>query len=582
MTSLSTNIAAMTALGTLKGITAQLATAGTRLATGQRIAAASDGAAYWSIATAVRTDNASLRAVGDTLGLGAAAFDVAYAGLDSVLSDLRSLRATLQTALAPGVDRAKVQTEVAAIQNRMRATADTSVSAGRNWLSVDSASATYRPREDIVAGFSRSASGAVTFSTFPVEVEALKLYDASSTVIRTAPMPASLSGDIPLAMTSAFGRNGRADFTTAIEVGFRLSTGNGSDVIRLNAANLASRVGDVSAVSPAELTDAINAEIARSPMLSGNVTASLMTDGRLSFATTATGASASLTLHHLVPSPGYTAADLAVVSVARRQLFSPAAFAPDLYRNVDLSGSNTMSITLGDGTASVTYTFDASSQPPPADLTSVTFNEMSAMFLHERRRVNADFWMNIGGGASGNVFVATGRAAGPSAIVTVSGPDVAAFGFTPGQSAVGSEYVQYGMPRAASGRDGSQTASSRGLLDTPGASGHAVATLDVSGLSGASGDAVLQAVIRDVETVIVRATDAGARLGAGRILVEGQRMFLDGLVKTNERTIGTLVDADIEVEASRLKALQAQRDLAAQALNIANAGPQAILTLFRS
>lgn len=582
MTSLSTNTAALTALGTLKGITAQLATTGNHLATGQRIAAASDGAAYWSIATAIRTDNASLRAVGDTLGLGAAAFDVAYAGLDRVLSDLRSLRATLQTALAPGVDRAEIQTEVVAIQNRMRATADASVSAGRNWLSVDSASATYRSREDIVAGLSRSASGAVTFSTFAVDVEALKLYDASPTVIRIAPRPASLASDIPVAMTSAFGGNGRADFTTAMEVGFRLSTATGSDVIRLNAANLASRVGDLSAVTPAELTDAINAEIARSPTLSGHVTASLATDGRLSFATAATGASASLTLLHLVPSPGYTAADLAIVSVARRQSFSPLAFAPALYRNVDLSGSNTKSITLGDGTASVTYIFDASSQPPPADPTSVTFDEMSAMFLQERRRVNADFWMNIGGGAGGHVFVATGRAEGPSAVVTVSGPDVADFGFTPGQSAVGSEYVQYGMPRVASGRDGIQTASTRGLLDTPGASGHAVATLDVSGLSGTSGDVTLQAVIQDVETVIARATDTGARLGAGKRLVEGQKMFLDALVKTNERTVGTLVDADIEVEASRLKALQAQRDLAAQALNIANAAPQAILTLFQS
>ncbi|MBB2961890.1 hypothetical protein [Methylobacterium sp. R2-1] len=108
------------------------------------------------------------------------------------------------------------------------------------------------------------------------------------------------------------------------------------------------------------------------------------------------------------------------------------AFATDLYRNVDLSGSNTKSIRLGDGSASVTYTFDASSQPPPADLTSVTFDEMSSKFRHERRRVDADFWMNIGGGMGGNVFVATGRAAGPSAVVTVSGPDVAAFGFTLG------------------------------------------------------------------------------------------------------------------------------------------------------
>ncbi|MBB2961892.1 hypothetical protein [Methylobacterium sp. R2-1] len=119
MTSLSTNTAALTALGTLRGIKAQLATTGRRLAMGQRISAASDGAAYWSIATAVRADNASLRAAGDTLGLGAAAFDVAYAGLDSVLSDLRALRATLQNAFAPGIGRAKILTEVAAIQNRM-------------------------------------------------------------------------------------------------------------------------------------------------------------------------------------------------------------------------------------------------------------------------------------------------------------------------------------------------------------------------------------------------------------------------------------------------------------------------------
>ncbi|MBB2961889.1 flagellin [Methylobacterium sp. R2-1] len=137
------------------------------------------------------------------------------------------------------------------------------------------------------------------------------------------------------------------------------------------------------------------------------------------------------------------------------------------------------------------------------------------------------------------------------------------------------------MPRAASGRDGTQAASSRGLLDTPGASGYAVAKLDVSGLSGASGDVTLQAVIRDVEAVIGRATDSGARLGAGRILVEGQRMFLNALVKTNERAIGALVDADIEAESSTLRALQAQRDLATHALNIANAAPQAILILFR-
>ncbi len=581
MTSLSTNNAALTALGTLKGITEQLATTGHRLATGQRISAASDGAAYWSIATSIRTDNASLRAVGDTLGLGAAAFDTAYAGLDSVLSDLRSLRATLQTALEPGIDRAKVQTEIAAIQARMRATADTSVSAGRNWLSVDSGSDTYRSSEDIVAGFSRAPSGTVAFSIFPVDVEALKLYDATPRIERTEPTPASLSGDRPLAMTNAFGANGRADFTTAIEVGLVVSTESGSDVIQLNATNLASQVRDVSAVTPAELTDAINAEIAQSSSLAGNVTASLTMDGRLSFATTAAGGGSSLTIHQLSPSAGYATADLAIVAIDQRILTPAAAFATDLYRNVDLSGTNTKSITLGDGNASVTYRFDANSQPTPADLSSVTFEEMQYMFAHELRRMDPDFWMNLGGSSKGNVFVAVSRAEGPSAVVTVSGPDVADFGFTQGQSAVGDEYVRYGMPRVAYGRDGTQSVPTRGLLDTVGTSGHAVATLDVSGLSGTLGDATLRAVIQDVETVIARSIAAGARLGAGKVLVEGQRMFLDALVKANERAVGALVDADIETETSRLKALQTQRDLAVQGLSIANAAPQALLTLFR-
>ncbi|SFL99444.1 flagellin N-terminal helical region, partial [Methylorubrum salsuginis] len=138
MTSLLTNTSAMTALTTLKGINSQLDATSNRVSTGQRVSAASDNAAYWSIATTVRTDNASLSAVKDSLGLGSSAVDTAYNGLNSVLSDLQNMRAKLQTALQPGVDRAKVQTEIKAIQDKMRSTADSSTSSGQNWLSVDS------------------------------------------------------------------------------------------------------------------------------------------------------------------------------------------------------------------------------------------------------------------------------------------------------------------------------------------------------------------------------------------------------------------------------------------------------------
>ena len=104
MTSLLTNNAAMTALTTLKSINTQLDMTSNRVSTGQRVSSAADNAAYWSIATTVRTDNASLGAVKDSLGLGSSAVDTAYNGLNSAISDLQNMRAKLQTALQPGVD----------------------------------------------------------------------------------------------------------------------------------------------------------------------------------------------------------------------------------------------------------------------------------------------------------------------------------------------------------------------------------------------------------------------------------------------------------------------------------------------
>jgi flagellin len=57
--------------------------------------------------------------------------------------------------------------------------------------------------------------------------------------------------------------------------------------------------------------------------------------------------------------------------------------------------------------------------------------------------------------------------------------------------------------------------------------------------------------------------------------------FIDTLMKANGRTVGTLVDADIEEESTKLKALQTQQQLAIPALSIANSGSQTVLALFR-
>ena len=472
MTSLLTNISAMTALTTLKGINSQLDATSNRVSTGQRVSAASDNAAYWSIATTVRTDNASLSAVKDSLGLGSSAVDTAYNGLNSVLSDLQNLRAKLQTALQPGVDRAKVQVEIKAIQAKMKATADSSTSSGQNWLSVDSSptNGTYRATQSVVAGFSRAASGTVTFSMIGVDVNAIKLYDVNASSLTTAATTGQVFGSTSLTGTTAFrpadavvANRGTADFSGTNEVAFSLSLGDGSTAaIRLNRTALSSAAADLTRVTTTEFLDAINNQIAAdtdATALAGKVTASLDTSGRLTFTTTATGSgtNAQVTIQNVAASAGNALVDVG----------------------------------FGTGTAAT------------------------------------------------DARVGRGSAAG--------------------------------------------TTAGKGILDTAdGSTGVSVATIDISTLSGTAGDTALSTIITQVEKAIAKVTDAGTKLGANKTQIDGQKTFVDTLMKANDRTIGILVDADIEEESTKLKALQTQQQLAVQALSIANSGSQNIMSLFRS
>jgi flagellin len=60
-----------------------------------------------------------------------------------------------------------------------------------------------------------------------------------------------------------------------------------------------------------------------------------------------------------------------------------------------------------------------------------------------------------------------------------------------------------------------------------------------------------------------------------------QEEFVNVLRDSIDSGIGRLVDADMNEESTRLKALQTQQQLAIQALSIANTASESILTLFR-
>jgi len=182
--SLLTNSAAMTALQTLTATNKRLDTTQNRISTGLRVATATDNAAYWSIATTMKSDNKALSAVSDALGLGAATLDMMYTGLNSSVEVVTEIKAKLTAARQPGVDRAKIQDEVSSLQKQLRGSADSTVFNGENWISVDSEATGYNDVKSVVSSFSRTG-GVVSIDTVNIDAKSIKLFDANADTVYT-------------------------------------------------------------------------------------------------------------------------------------------------------------------------------------------------------------------------------------------------------------------------------------------------------------------------------------------------------------------------------------------------------------
>ncbi|TKT77489.1 flagellin [Aquamicrobium sp. LC103] len=175
MASINTNAAAMTALQTLKTTNKALDTTQGRISTGLRVANASDNAAYWSIATTMRSDNSSMSTVRDALGLGAAQVDIAYTAMDAVKDTLNTIKTKLVAASQPDVDKAKIQEEIKQLQNDLSTYAKSASFSGGNWLNVEGSSI-----EKVVASFVRGADGAISLGTIDVDTSKTALFNSGS------------------------------------------------------------------------------------------------------------------------------------------------------------------------------------------------------------------------------------------------------------------------------------------------------------------------------------------------------------------------------------------------------------------
>lgn len=183
MNSINTNFAALTALQSLNATNKSMLKTQEHISTGYRVGSAEDSAAYWSMATIMRSDNKSLSAVSDALGLGASSIDVAYTAMNSSIDVVTEIKKKLVAAREPGVDRDKVQSEIDALQDQLRSVASSASFAGQNWLSVDTGGTAYKPTESVVSSFNRSSGvngSQVTVGTLSINISSSFLFSANT------------------------------------------------------------------------------------------------------------------------------------------------------------------------------------------------------------------------------------------------------------------------------------------------------------------------------------------------------------------------------------------------------------------
>ena len=159
MTSILTNNSAMAALQTLRNVNSNLADTQNAVSSGLRVGKAADNAAYWSIATTMKSDNKALSAVSDALGMGAAKLDTAYTAVDSAIDLVGEIKAKLVAASEAGVDKTKLQDEITQLQAQLYSVAQSASFNGENW--VNNAGGTV----SVVSSFVRGTGGTVSIKT---------------------------------------------------------------------------------------------------------------------------------------------------------------------------------------------------------------------------------------------------------------------------------------------------------------------------------------------------------------------------------------------------------------------------------
>ena len=193
MTSILTNTSAISAVASLAATQKSLAQVQNQISTGLKVSSAEDNAAYYSIATDLRTQIGNLGAVSDSLNLGSSVVGTATAAVTNLTSILQSFQAELVAAKQPGTNLDSINTNLQALDAQL---ANTVTSASFNGVNLIDGSNKATPQVQFVAGVTGlGATTAVTDLTV----------DTTNTNLSTTDTDGALVGVVAITLTSGTG-----------------------------------------------------------------------------------------------------------------------------------------------------------------------------------------------------------------------------------------------------------------------------------------------------------------------------------------------------------------------------------------
>jgi flagellin-like hook-associated protein FlgL len=462
------------------------------------------------------------------------------------------------------------------------------------------------------------------------------LSDKSASTTGTPARAATYTGSVGYAGTGTASATGTQDFSGTHNVTFSVNDGTNTTTITLDAAHLTGAVPDLTKVSAQDAVDAINNQLSTNGGAAGTaaaVKATLTSDGRITFTSTAVGAAAKVNLSAIASSdvdiglgiPAGTGSTRTAATAFATQTFSSLAAklkvtdASGRVTNINLdstAGGGTLTdtstatdvvaainaqLSLGGPTgAQVTASLDAGGKivftnkggagtaAPTVD--TLTGNTADIGF-------GAAVATNLGVSASGtgNLASASGTAAIGTTSVNTNRSSLAAQ-----YKAILDQITQLAGDSSYNGVNLLNDASSTNKLHIAFSEKNSGAAIDIQGqdatsiglglktaggLTAADGDFQLDSDINNAMTQLAAATvklrGQASTLGSNLTVVQTRQDFTKNLVNVLQTGSANLVNADLNEEAANSQALSTRQSLAISSLSLANQAQQGVLQLLK-